>query len=486
MNKDELLRSRLAAYRDSGVYPFHMPGHKRREDYELLKDFPNPFSIDITEIDGFDNLHHPEGILKTSMEWAASVYGADKTYYLINGSSCGVLSAVSASVTPNGKILMSRNCHKSAYHGVILNQLDSVYVYPQIINSLGIQGVISAGSVEKELKAHPDIQAVLIVSPTYDGVVSDIASIANVVHDRDIPLIVDEAHGAHFSFAGGDFPKSALDCGADLVIQSLHKTLPSMTQTAVLHGRRGYVDLERLERYLQIYQSSSPSYILMASIEQCIFEMDRHGRFYLKQFQDRLMAMRKKLAEMKALQLFQMEENLYDPSKIVVSCRNCMWVHTDGSRERMDGNKLSERLRREFQLEMEMSGADYVVAIATYLDSEDGLERLYKAFTAIDQTLERSQEKNHDFIDTCSWEKPDIQIPMWKAMEMKSCGLVWEECVGKISAEFVYLYPPGIPIVAPGEVVTDQIVKQIKRYKKLGFPVQGMADAKAEKLKVLL
>lgn len=234
------LLKRLKEYGDSDFYPFHMPGHKRQYRDPFLSEFPNPFSIDITEINGFDNLHHPEGILKDSMEWAAEIYGSDKTYYLVNGSSCGILSAISATVDSRGTILMSRNCHKSAFHGVFLNQLNAKYIYPQFISEMGLQGGILAEDVEGLLKKYPDIDAVLVVSPTYDGVVSDIKAIAQVVHRFGVPLIVDEAHGAHFSFGKNNgFPVSALDLGADIVIQSLHKTLPSLTQTALLHARKG-------------------------------------------------------------------------------------------------------------------------------------------------------------------------------------------------------------------------------------------------------
>ena len=239
MKKEELLIERLKKYRRLDMYPFHMPGHKRAEGIKLS--FPDPFSVDITEIDGFDNLHHPEGILKDSMEWASSLYGSDRTWYLVNGSTCGLLSAISAAVSHGGKILVSRNCHKAVYHGIYLNHLEAVYVYPQPVPGLGIQGGILPEDVENALKNDPDIQAVLIVSPTYDGIVSDVEAIAKIVHKAGLPLIVDEAHGAHFAY-GDAFPKSALELGADAVIQSVHKTLPSLTQTALLHVKNNRPD----------------------------------------------------------------------------------------------------------------------------------------------------------------------------------------------------------------------------------------------------
>lgn len=481
MKQNPLLLDQLIAYSRSDRYPFHMPGHKRRG-----YDFPNPYSIDITEIDGFDNLHHAEGILKDSMEWAASVYGADRTYYLVNGSSGGILSAISASVRNGGKILVSRNCHKSVYHGVILNHLDVEYVYPQLIGPLGIQGGILAEDVEKRLAENPDIEAVLIVSPTYDGIVSDVRRIADIVHAKGIPLIVDEAHGAHFSF-GREFPCSAVSCGADLVIQSLHKTLPSFTQTAVLHLRKGLVECERLERYLQIFQSSSPSYLFMAGIEKCIDQMAKDGATAMAEFAGRIGVLRERLASMQNLKLADRSLCGYcgvydvDESKLVVSVRDCMWINDAGQTVSVDGAWLDQVLREEFHLEMEMSGADYVVAIMTFMDTQEGLMRLADALLDIDRRLWREQGE----------PAPKIGEVLQKAMRMSDAvdmpyeALNLADCSGRISAEFVYLYPPGIPIVAPGEVVTDKIIEMVMRYCRLGLPVQGMADVHASRLRVV-
>lgn len=260
----------LTEYAGSDAYPFHMPGHKRREIPDGVPGgFPDPYGIDITEIDGFDNLHHAEGILKNAMDEAAAVYGADRSWYLVNGSTCGILSAVFAVTENGGKILTARNCHKAVYHAIYLNRLKTEYLYPEEIAEFGINGGIQAEDVREALekdaikyagkrecakkagdpekaensenrgscegiinskngrKKCADIQAVLITSPTYEGVVSDIRAIAEAAHEYGVPLIVDEAHGAHLEFADQchSFPKSALECGADIVIQSLHKTM---------------------------------------------------------------------------------------------------------------------------------------------------------------------------------------------------------------------------------------------------------------------
>ncbi len=489
MDRENLLIERLKRYSASNAAAFHMPGHKRQMKYGFLRDFPDPFSIDITEIDGFDNLHHPEGILKDSMEWMAGVYGADHSYYLVNGSSCGILSAIGAAVRPGETILVSRNCHKAVYHGLILNFLKPEYVYPQIMGKLGIQGGIRPENVENKLREHPEIRAVLIVSPTYDGVVSDVEKIAEVVHAKGIPLIVDEAHGAHFPFGAGKFPKSALYCGADVVIQSLHKTLPSLTQTAILHLNGKLVDQKRLERCLQMYQTSSPSYVFMASMEQCIFEMQQNGRAYMTAFAERIQRIRIQLAHLTHLRLLRREEQGrhgvfdIDESKVVISCRGFM-----------TGEELSGRLRREYEIEMEMCGADYVVAITTFLDSEEHLERLKDALLEIDGKMKASRctvtdprkQKNcgvnHEMNDE---QLPEICMTPFAAFHAPTECIRLEDSAGRISGEFIYLYPPGIPIVTPGEKMTENIIDRVLYDRSIGLPVQGLEDPDIKYLKVI-
>lgn len=488
MKEENLLLERLKNYGRSQRYPFHMPGHKRQKRC-FCEHFPNPYEIDITEIEGFDNLHHPEGILRESMQWAAKVYGADRTYYLINGSSGGILSAICGVSSFGDKIIVSRNCHKSIYHGIILKNLKTEYIYPQIIEKMWITGGISTDDVEKALEKNPDACAVLVVSPTYDGIVSDIRGIADAAHKRGIPLIVDEAHGAHFSFGGKDaerfFPLSALDCGADLVIQSLHKTLPSFTQTAVLHVKEKYINIEKLEWYLQVYQSSSPSYVLMAGIEHCIFEMEKRGRKYYSEFQERLLRLRKNLSSMKYLEL--LDEDVIgefgvhdlDKSRIVVSCKGTS----------LSGEKLGELLRKKYDLEMELCGIDYVVAITTIFDTQEGLMRLEKALLEIDKDRnsndfddERTGEKEANVF--CGEYRPEICMTLSEAMNKKRDRIKISDCAGKISAEFVYLYPPGIPILVPGERIEQEFIEEILRYRQTGLSVQGMADRTSEYLMV--
>lgn len=502
MRQEELLINRLAAYARSDMYPFHMPGHKRRTGPEdsfmnsCVDSFTNPFAVDITEIEGFDNLHHPEGILKDSMKWAADVYGADQTYYLINGSTGGILAAVCGSVPRGGRILVSRNCHKSVYHGICLNQLKTSYVYPQEIEGLGIQGGITAEDVDRMLNRYMDTQAVLIVCPTYDGIVSDIEAIARIVHRAGLPLIVDEAHGAHFRY-DAMFPASALDLGADVVIQSVHKTLPSLTQTALLHIKCNrpdggcYADRERIDRYIHMVQSSSPSYVLMASIENSIYQMEQTD---MAPYGKQLHKLRRRLGQMRHLRLAdtgligQAGIRDLDISKIVVSTRGtCLYPAEDGLTG-FTGAQLDDILRREYHLEMEMCGADYVTAITTVMDSGEGLERLGDALTRIDTQLTdagykpdgRSGNQKSVYSMRC-----DTAMSMGEAMEEKMASVGLEDSAGCISGEFVYIYPPGIPIVAPGEWISRPILEVILEYRDKGLPVQGPADQSLRTIRVV-
>lgn len=475
MKREMSLLERLKEYSQTDAYPFHMPGHKRQWE------FPNPFSVDITEIEGFDNLHHPQGILKESMEWAASVYGADRTYYLVNGSSCGILSAICGTTNNSGTILLSRNSHKSAYHGVFLNHLRAEYIYPQILDKYGVQGGLLSEDVEEMLKTRGNIQAVFVVSPTYDGIVSDIKTIANITHKYKIPLIVDEAHGAHFRY-GTDFPVSALDLGADVVIQSLHKTLPAFTQTALLHVKKGYVDLERLERYLHIYQSSSPSYLFLAGIENCIDYMEGEGKKQMEVYTANLLAMRKRLSAMRQLQLLDKsvigQKGIFDldPSKILIFAKG-------------GGVWLEEMLRRKYHLEMEMCTADTVTAITSVADTPEGLRRLEEALLEIDRELDEKgrpwQQPDSGELDYEVLPESQSACTIFEAMNASAKKMALEESQGQISAEYVYIYPPGIPMVAPGEIITGKVIKIIRDYQKAGLPVQGPADEKIKEIQVV-
>lgn len=455
-----MLEEKLRELAQSNRYPFHMPGHKR------MLDGTNPYAIDITEIEDFDNLHHAEGIIKDAEDAAAKMYGAKKAYYLVNGSTCGILAAISASVKRGGKILVARNCHKSVYHAIFLRQLSPEYVYPENTH-YGIQGQISVTAIEKKLAECPDIQAVVLTSPTYDGLVSDVKSIAEVVHRRNIPLIVDEAHGAHFGFHKA-FPKNAV-AYADAVIMSVHKTLPAFTQTAVLCLCSDRIDEKEVEKYLGIYETSSPSYVLMAGIERSLRMVLDGGSELFAVYVEKLSGFRASVRDLKHLAVpdaedFSGEEAYaFDPGKILIVTKNGM-----------SGQQLQETLLRDYALQMEMASGNYVVAMTSFMDTVEGFQSLSHALHAIDARMEDTGKAAFSPKDI--YRQPEKQMEPYQAEEAAHGCIRLEEAAGQVSADYIYLYPPGIPMIVPGEILTEPMIQIIRQCQEAGLDVEGLPE----------
>lgn len=484
-SKEMYLYDRLKEYCDGPAYPFHMPGHKRRIPELLNGDIKSedmvgeciPYHIDITEISGFDNLHHAEEILKEAQQRAARLYGSQETFYLINGSTCGILAAVSACTTRNGKILMARNCHKAAYHAAQLRGLRTVYLYPEkcCCEELSVNGPISPRQVEEALAADSGIEAVLITSPTYDGAVSDVEAIARVTHRFGVPLIVDEAHGAHFGFHSC-FPESSVKLGADLVIHSLHKTLPSLTQTALLHVNGALVDQQQLREYLGIYQTSSPSYVLMAGMDRCVRLLEEQGEKLFEAFAQRITDFRRETEDLSYVRTVKLP-GVWDPSKLLITAtgKSGLW--------------LGEMLRTRYHLEMEMETEEYVLALTSVADSEEGFRRLEETVKELDREIaegkiagEKLGERltgRRDKENCCDKKIYDSGIQkmtITEAKEQPGRNVNLENSLGEISREYVYLYPPGIPLLVPGEEISEPVLSSLLRYREQGISLQGMQD----------
>ncbi|MBQ4067994.1 MAG: aminotransferase class I/II-fold pyridoxal phosphate-dependent enzyme [Lachnospiraceae bacterium] len=465
------LSRKLTEYLNSGVYRFHMPGHKGNSD-------SLHYQKDITEIDEFDNLHHPEGILKESMLQASKFYGSRKTWYLVNGSTCGILSAIASVVDAGDKIAIARNSHKAAYNAIYLNKLKVSYLYPEFIEEFNINGGITPKSVENLLKEEKDIKAVYITSPTYEGIVSDIKGIADVSHKYGIPLIVDEAHGAHFGISK-EFPESALKCGADIVIQSLHKTMNAMTQTALIHtGKNSMVSDGEISKYLGMYQSSSPSYVLMESIDLCINEIISWEKQSFAEYENLLYEF---YDEMKCLKNIKIIDNTIvnckgvfarDMGKLVISLKG-----TD-----KNGKWLYDVLRTRYKLQPEMASGDYVICMTSYMDTKDGFKRLQNALKEIDNEVNLLEKK----VDIISLKSSIVCEDIYNAMiRERQVQIKLPDSIGRISGEFIYAYPPGIPLVVPGERITGDILAIIEKYINDGLSIQGTEDESCQYIYVL-
>lgn len=457
------LYDRLEEYNASDYYGFHMPGHKR---HNLTGD-SLPYGIDITEIDGFDDLHHAGGILKEAQELAARVYGAEETRFLVNGSTVGILSAILGSTSRGDRILVPRHCHKSVYHAIYLNELRPVYLYPEFSEDLHLNTDISVSAVKAALMEYSDIRAVVIVSPTYDGVISDVKTIADAVHEYKIPLIVDEAHGAHLGFHPY-FEANSLARGADVVIHSVHKTLPALTQTALLHVQGSLVNRSKVFRYLDMLQSSSPSYVLMAGIDKCVHLLDEQAEELFEPYVRRLMRLRKQLKGLKNLKL--LETPHYDRSKVVISVKG----------QDMTGKELYQILLEKYHLQLEMAAGTYVIAMTSVADTEEGFERLAGALLEIDEKL-TGEEKEKDISGMLGRLPSNEQVlTSAGALELgndkeKTESIPLADTAGKIALEYAYLYPPGSPLIVPGERVSEEAAELLQRYMAIGFSIEGIA-----------
>jgi len=450
----------LESYGKSEYYPYHMPGHKRR----MAGSLPQAMvEADITEIDDFDNLHNAKGVIQALQERAARIYESDETFYLVNGSTAGILSAISAAVPEGGHLLMARNCHKSAYHGAYLRNLRVEYLHPAMIEGTTIADAITPKQVKEALDADETFDAVLLISPTYEGRISNIEEIAKIVHEKGKILIVDEAHGAHLGLVEEVSPNS-IKQGADLVIHSVHKTLPSPTQTALLHVNGDRVDREKLRRYLRIYQSSSPSYLLMAGIDSSMRLIETKGEELFEAFLKRYNQMMKDLSACKRFRFLQPKIGVQDVGKLVILTKDAG----------ITGKELHALLRTNYKLQLEMAGGDYALAMFTIADTEEGFERMTKALLELDAILDQVENKEQVTLAGYSAITPEIVMPISMAWDAPRKRVLLEESHVCTAGEFVNIYPPGIPILAPGELITTEILDCINSYLAAGYEVQGI------------
>ncbi len=473
------LYTKLIEYRGCGKYPFHMPGHKRQD--KLLVD---PYEIDITEINDFDNLHHPEGIIKESMDNASRFFGTDKTWFLVNGSSCGLLAAIHAVTGIGDSIIIGRNCHKAVYNAIELRNLKVGYVYPQFIKEYGIHGGYNPRDIEEQLEKAKDsgekIKAVVVTSPTYEGIVSDIENIAQIVHRFGSILIVDEAHGAHLGIHER-LPKPAYKLGADIVIESAHKTLPAMTQTAFLHLCGNRIGADKIQDILAIYQSSSPSYVLMASLDKCIRELQDKGRAKLERLLITLDKFYTKVNNLENIKVFGRERIGKNGVFDFDICKITVFLDT----YKMDGKDLEEELRQNYDFEMEMTSAKYVLGMTTMCDNLNQILKLAEALEEIDKKLKCSMQKcssvkEKTIINSRNSEEKENSVVMsiYEAKSQTSTEEFFTKSEGKISAQYIYVYPPEIPLIVPGEIITKKVIEQIKYYREVKVNVKGIEKDK--------
>ena len=463
------LQEKLEEYYNKNYLPMHMPGHKR--NVKLLGE-KLPYKIDITEISGFDDLHHANGLIKNIENKARKIYGSKRSFILVNGSTCGILAGIRSVINFGDKVLIARNSHKSVYNAIELNNLNAIYISSKI-NKYGIDENIDVKEIEKKIKENKDIKLVVITSPTYEGVINNIKSIVSIAHKYNIPVLVDEAHGAHLRFMDNLYNKETLNSGADIVIQSLHKTLPALTGTALLHIQGELVREENIERELSIFETSSPSYILMSSIEECLdILIDKEELF--KEYENNLKYFYNETRKLQKLKILGNEienKEYYDFGKIVIITKNT----------NITGKELSDILRKEYKIELEMSSIDYALAMTSICDTKENFIRLLNALEEIDKKLENKEEKENKIEIVLPEKKMNILDAI---KNNNSKYLNYKETEGKISKEYIWIYPPGIPLIAPGEIINKEIIQKINDYKNANIEVRTTFD-KFPKIEVI-
>lgn len=476
---ERIFNDALRKYCGNDYYPWHMPGHKRQVE---LDSHVMGTGFDVTEVAGLDNLLEPEGVLARSMQQLSAIYGSRKSYYLVNGSTGGILAAISAVCRRGDTIIMGRNCHVSVYHAVALLELRPIYIYPNIIKEYGICNSVLPEQLEALLKEYPECKAVILTSPTYEGILSDIQNLSRLTHQAGAFLIVDEAHGAHLEF-GTNAPKPALRCGADLVVESLHKTLPCYTQCGILHIGRlpDWADkvafTKRVEYFLRVYQSSSPSYLLVANMEDGIAAMEQWRSSRIPEYYNRLCRYREKWKGLKTLRLLTKEAvqtyggYAYDEGKLLFGMRAA------GIR----GSFFMEQMQQTYGMVLEMASLTSALAMTSIADTEEAFARFDQALTDMDRNLcerntageeEKETETTNDFEKI--WQ-PNSQI-LCPGQALNQTGTVQplEEAVERTVCDFITPYPPGIPILVPGEQIRKTHITYIRACLENGLSVHGI------------
>ena len=508
----------LIEYTNKQYTPLHMPGHKRNPLFLQ----PDAYKSDITEIPGFDSLYEESGPLLALKERVQRLYHSENSFLLVNGSTGGLLTAIRSATKRGDTVLMARNCHCAVYHAIRMFGLHAEYIQPDY-DIYGIAEGIRLEQIQQVLECNATSDSptaetpptltdkrpslVILTSPTYEGRISELKAIADYLHGQNIPLLVDEAHGAHLSLHP-TFEGSAVAAGADLVVQSLHKTLPALTQTALLHVNGPLVSLDRVRTNFKMLQTSSPSFLLLSSVDQCISALEERAEALFSALQKNLTRFYEKTKSMKRLHViaptkYNMTQPSADtaPQPVPSTCDPSRIVVTTPAT--LTGLQLAERLKKDFGIELEASAPRHIIAITGIADTEETFERFAKALLAIDaelalkqtsdlqtifpstdfHTVESTQHSTDNYV-----HYPAIPKAVYDSYAVEDApveSLPYSACEGRISAEFLYLYPPGIPMLVPGERISAELLDCIEQLLKNNFSLYGPKRATDQYLQVI-
>ena len=490
-------------YNEKNLLPLHMPGHQRKTEMGTAL----PYAYDYTEVEELDNLHAPEGILQEAMNRTAAYYGCSDCFYLVNGSSSGLQAGIFTLLEEGDEVVVARNCHRSVFYALSLRKAKIHFLLPEFWEDFSCFGSVSLKEVERLLWEFPKSKALIFTSPSYEGVVSDVEAIARLCHENGLSLLVDEAHGAHFSpKKGASFPESAIALGADLVVQSPHKTLCSLTQSAWILGNGERYSREKLSFYLSVFQTTSPSYPLMLSLEKATTLLEREGEALFSHWKEVMRGFREKARTLSYFSfLWEKEEACFamDCSKI--------FLRAIGIPELRLGKDLAKLLREDYGIESEMHSGENLLLMTGPFISDEELDRLFFALKDIERRF--GEEKGKPSVDERGRQAGDgmsgliegsakslqskllssalYQISVADNSLQISEGLKEGEELnlrdgeGRICLEYLSLYPPGIPLLFPGEKLTVEKIQAIEALEKEGIELQYSRHGQGESGKAI-
>jgi len=460
---------------------FHIPGHKKGNGMDPeFRNFigENALSIDLINIGPLDDLHQPKGMIKRAQELAAEAFGADHTFFSVQGTSGAIMTMIMSVCGPGDKIIVPRNVHKSVMSAIIFAGAIPIFIHPEIDKNLGISHGITKEAVQHALDLHPDAKGLLVINPTYFGIAADLKKIVDLAHSYHIPVLVDEAHGVHIHFHE-DLPMSAMQAGADIAATSVHKLGGSMTQSSVLNVRGNLVNYKRVQSILSMLTTTSTSYLLLASLDVARKRLATEGKQLMDKTIDLAQYIRRQINDIEHLycvgEEIINEDFAYDldPTKLIISVKDLG----------LTGHAVEEWLRRNYTIEVEMSDLYNILCIVTPGDTEKEANILIDALKAL--AIERHDKASKVEARVMLPNIPLLALTPRDAFYSETELVDFNESIGRVIAEFIMVYPPGIPIFIPGEIITEDNLKYIKRNMDAGLPVQGPEDVDFKKLRVI-
>lgn len=465
-------------YVNDGVVPFHVPGHKQGRGLRELADMAGEqlMQMDVNGMKDLDFIGNPRGVIRESQILMAKAFHARRAYFLVNGTTSGVQAMIMAACEPGSEIIIPRNAHKSTFGGIILSGAMPVYVQPQCDRHLGIATGVALSDLEAVIKAHPHARAVLVINPSYYGIATDLKAIVNLAHSYDMAVLVDEAHGAHAYFHPG-FPVTAMEAGADMSAASMHKTSGSLTQSSVLLYHSSLIAVERVKKVLDLSYTSSASYLLMTSLDLARRQMAVQGRKLLSETLRLARWAREEINRIPGLLAFGPDmvgkPGCYDFDETKLG------VHVAGLGS--SGYKVENVLRQRFNIQVEMSDLHNILAVITIGDREVQLRQLIEALT---QLAIEAEHKNTPFFFEIP-PSPEMIVSPRDAFYSQTRSVSLKSAAGEIAAEMLMAYPPGIPVILPGERITNDMIDYIRFLKDQGCALQGTADPQVNCFQVL-